>query len=255
MKWCRYAAADGAVANGIVEDDVILEAEGAPFGGHRLTGASAKLDAVELLPPVIPGTFFAVGMNYADHIREFGAKWPERPEVNYRANGALIGHGAAIVQPADCTGRFETEAELVAVIGAPLRRCSRDEARAGMCGWTIGNDVSAREWQHTDRTFWRAKNSDTFKPMGPWIDTETEPLSATTTVAVNGEQRQSFRTGAMVFDPYDYIVEISRYITLQPGDVLWMGAEGGVGMAPGDVVEVTISGLGTLRNPVEKEQE
>lgn len=253
MKWCRYATG-GTVAQGVVEDDVVREADGGPFGGHRLTGASAKLDDVTLLPPVIPGTFFCVGMNYADHIRDFGAEFPERPQVGYRANNALTGHGAAIVAPADCTGRFEAEGELVAVIGTPLRHCTRDEARAGVWGWTIGNDVSAREWQHADRGFWRAKNSDTFKPMGPWIDTGADPLSATTTVSVNGEERHSFPTGSMVFDPYDYIVEMARYITLSPGDVLWMGADGGVGMAPGDVVEVTISGLGTLRNAVEKER-
>lgn len=253
MRWCRYLTG-GTAAYGVVEDDSVLEAEGDPFGGHRLTGVKTRLDDVRLLPPVIPTTFFCVGMNYADHIRDFGAEFPERPQVGYRANNALAGHGDAIVQPADCTGRFEAEGELVAVVGTALRHCTRDEARAGLLGWTIGNDVSAREWQHADRGFWRAKNSDTFKPMGPWIDTEADPLSATTAIAVNGEVRHSFPTGAMVFDPYDYIVEMARYITLSPGDVLWMGADGGVAITPGDVVEVTISGLGTLRNPVEKEQ-
>jgi 2-keto-4-pentenoate hydratase/2-oxohepta-3-ene-1,7-dioic acid hydratase in catechol pathway len=258
MRWCRYLA-DGVVATGVVEDEVILEAEGDPFDGHHLTGASAKLDDVRLLPPVMPGTFFCVGLNYADHVRHaqrsgHAVAFPERPEVGYRANSALIGHGEAIVKPADCAGRFEAEGELVAVIGRTLRRCSRDEAQAGVWGWTIGNDVSAREWQHSDRTLWRAKNSDTFKPMGPWIDTDAEPLSATTTLSVNGESRASFPTGAMIFDPFDYIVEISRYITLRPGDVLWMGADGGVGMGPGDVVSVVISGLGTLSNPVAEER-
>ncbi|MDN3359076.1 fumarylacetoacetate hydrolase family protein [Actinomadura sp. DC4] len=258
MRWCRYLA-EGQVRNGIVEDETILEAEGGPFEGPRLTGVSSTLGGVRLLPPVVPGTFFCVGLNYADHIRHaqeagHAVAFPDRPEVGYRANSALIGDGEAIVRPAGCRGRFETEGELVAVIGRTLRHCSRDEARDGVWGWTIGNDVSAREWQHGDRTLWRAKNSDTFKPMGPWIDTDADPLSATTTVRVNGETRASFPTGAMIFDPFDYIEEIARYITLRPGDVLWMGADGAVGMEPGDVVSVVISGLGTLRNPVKEQK-
>lgn len=219
-------------------------------GGYRVAGEPIALDRVRLLPPVVPGTFYAVGFNYADHVRRAGRAMPERPEVGYRAASALTGHGAPIVRPADCHGAFEAEGELVAVLGTTLRHATREQARAAVLGWTIGNDVSAREWQRADRTFWRAKNSDTFKPMGPWLDTGADPLAATTTVSVNGEVRASFRTGAMIFDPYDYLVEMSRYITLWPGDVLWMGADGGVPIDAGDVVEVTIDGLGTLRNPV-----
>jgi 2-keto-4-pentenoate hydratase/2-oxohepta-3-ene-1,7-dioic acid hydratase in catechol pathway len=264
MKWCRYL--DGGDARGgVIEDDVVLEAEGDPWsaggsaGGWQLTGAKTALDSVRLLPPVRPDTFFCVGLNYAGHVRHaqetgYATTFPDRPEVGYRANSALTAHGEPIVKPADFTGRFEAEGELVAVIGRPLRHCGRDEAQAGVWGWTIGNDVSARDWQHSDRTLWRSKNSDTFKPMGPWIDTDADPLSATTTLTVNGTPRASFETGAMLFDPYDYIVEISRYITLRPGDVLWMGADGGVGLEPGDTVDVTISGLGTLSNPVTEEE-
>ena len=99
-----------------------------------------------------------------------------------------------------------------------------------MFGWTIGNDVSARDWQHRDRTLWRAKNSDTFKPMGPLIETDAQPLAAAarTTVAVDGKTGVEFATGDMIFDPYDYITEIARYITLHPGDVIWMGTDGTV---------------------------
>jgi 2-keto-4-pentenoate hydratase/2-oxohepta-3-ene-1,7-dioic acid hydratase in catechol pathway len=257
MRWCRYLDG-GSVRGGVIEDDVVLEADGDPFGDWRLTGGKTALEGVRLLPPVRPGTFFCVGLNYTSHVRHaqqtgYATTFPDRPEVGYRANSALIGAGEAIVRPAGLTGRFEAEGELVAVIGRPLRRCGRDEAQAGVWGWTIGNDVSARDWQHADRTLWRSKNSDTFKPMGPWIDTGADPLSATTTLAVNGTPRASFKTGAMIFDPYDFIVEITRYITMSPGDVLWMGADGGVGLAPGDTIDVTISGLGTLSNPVTEE--
>nr|WP_237551847.1 fumarylacetoacetate hydrolase family protein [Streptomyces sp. SID8367] len=205
------------------------------------------------LPPVVPPVFYAVGFNYPRHIAEHGATTPDRPEIGYRANNALTGHGSPIVKPSDVTGRFEAEPELVAVIGRRMRHATYDEARAGVFGWTIGNDVSARTWQHEDRTFWRAKNSDTFKPMGPWIETAVDALAQTTTLSVNGEVRARFPTGDMVFDPYDYIVAMSRRLTLHPGDVLWMGAESTCALKPGDTVAVEISGIGVLTNPVQEE--
>ena len=260
MRWCAIRH-DGRRVHGIVEDDLVVLVDGDPFHGHRETGERLPLAEVEFLPPVIPPTFYAVGYNYAGHNAGVQARTgkpappsPERPEVNYRAQSALIGHGGAIVKPADCAGPFEAEAELVAVIGRDVRRCSRDEAIASVFGWSIGNDVSARGWQRSDRTFWRAKNSDTFKPMGPWIETEAEPLAATTTVSIDGEQVAAFATGAMIFDPYDYITEISRYITLRAGDVLWMGADAMVEMPPGHTLGISITGIGTLTNPVTEEQ-
>jgi 2-keto-4-pentenoate hydratase/2-oxohepta-3-ene-1,7-dioic acid hydratase in catechol pathway len=175
---------------------------------------------------------------------------PERPEVGYRANNALIGHGDTILVPPDVRGRFEAEPELVAVVGRRLRHATRGEAQEAVFGWTIGNDVSAREWQRSDRTFWRSKNSDTFKPMGPWIETDVDPMVQTTTVRVGGDLRAEFKTGGMVFDPWDYLVEMSRYLTIHPGDVLWMGADAMCQIGPGDTVEIEITGIGALSNPV-----
>lgn len=255
MRWCRFEQ-NGTARHGVVEGDHVRPVRGALFDPPEFTGEALALGNLRWLPPVVPGTFYAVGLNYRSHIEHAkahgmpGAKLPERPEIGYRANSALTGHLQPIVRPQGVEGRFEAEAELVAVIGRRLRRCSRDEAMEGIFGWTIGNDVSAREWQHSDRTFWRCKNSDTFKPMGPWIDTRVDAMNASTTVWVNGERRLSFPTGAMVFDPYDYIVEMSRYITLTPGDVIWMGADGTAQMEAGDTVEIEISGLGRLINPV-----
>ncbi|MFH8469332.1 fumarylacetoacetate hydrolase family protein [Streptomyces sp. NPDC017991] len=202
------------------------------------------------LPPVVPPVFYAVGMNYARHIAHAGAATPDRPEVGYRANNALIGHGSAIVKPVEVEGRFEAEPELVAVIGRTVRYATQEEAHKSVFGWTIGNDVSARTWQHQDRTFWRSKNSDTFKPMGPWIETDVDALAQTTALRVNGEVRAEFATGDMVFDPFDHIVEISRHLTLHPGDVLWMGAESACRIEPGDLVDIEISGIGVLSNSV-----
>lgn len=260
MRYCRIRV-DGRAAWGRVVDERIELLSGSPLDGGAATGGSVPVAGAEWLPPIVPPVFYAVGMNYRRHIEHAAALGnpaavvPQRPEVGYRANNALTGHGRPIVRPAGLTGRFEAEPELVAVIGRRLRRCSADEARAGVFGWTIGNDVSARDWQRADRTFWRAKNSDTFKPMGPWIETDVEPLAAdvTTTVTVDGETVARFGTGDMVFDPYDYVCEISRHITLSPGDVLWMGADGSVEMRPGTTIAITITGIGTLSNPVTQE--
>jgi 2-keto-4-pentenoate hydratase/2-oxohepta-3-ene-1,7-dioic acid hydratase in catechol pathway len=158
------------------------------------------------------------------------------------------------VKPRDSGEVFQYEGELVAIIGKQGRKIAPEKALDHVFGWTIGNDVSAREWQHADRTFWRSKNSDTFKPMGPWIETGVDPFVQTTTVRVDGEVRASFSTGAMVFDPFQYIVETTKYITMHPGDVLWMGADATCQIEPGTVVEIEISGIGTLSNPVRAER-
>jgi 2-keto-4-pentenoate hydratase/2-oxohepta-3-ene-1,7-dioic acid hydratase in catechol pathway len=179
---------------------------------------------------------------------------PERPEVGYRANNALTGHLSPIIRPSDCDEPLVAEGELVAVIGQPVRNATPEQAKDAIFGWTIGNDVSARGWQRSDRTFWRSKNSDTFKPMGPFIVTDADPLAATTTVRVDGEVQASFPTGDMLFGPYEYISVISRYITLSPGDVLWLGTDETATAVPGQVVEITIDGIGTLTNPVTEEK-
>ena len=119
-------------------------------------------------------------------------------------------------------------------------------------GYTIGNDISDRTWQQEDRTMWRVKNTDTFKPMGPWIVTDVDPTRSTTMVRINGEEVLRFDTGKMIFDVAAYISEMSKNLTLHPGDVIWMGADGPTvpALRPGDTVEIEISGIGTLRNPV-----
>lgn len=233
-----------------VDGDVVHLLDGSPLDQKPAVVDTVPLNTVELLPPVLPFVFYAVGYNYHAH----APQPPERPEVGYRANNALVGSGAPIVVPPDVTGRFEAEGELVAVIGRRLRHATRAEAQESVFGWTIGNDVSAREWQHADRTFWRSKNSDTFKPMGPWIETDIDPMVQTTTVRVNGTERARFDTGAMIFDPWDYLVEASRYLTFHPGDVLWLGADSTCEIGPGDTVDVEITGIGTLSNPVRAEE-
>ena len=259
MIWCRFEDADGPVY-GLVQDDVATVVSGHPFGRYEKSGRRIPVSELRLLPPVTPGTFFCAGLNYRTHAQRAaygGHAVPERPEIGYRANSALTGHRSPIVRPADCDEPLVAEGELVAVIGRRLRQVTPGQARDGILGWTIGNDVSARGWQRSDRTFWRCKNSDTFKPMGPFVVTsdEADPLASATTVRVDGEVRASFPTGDMLFGPYEYISAISRYITLSPGDVLWLGTDETATVVPGQVVEITIDGIGTLANPVTAESE
>jgi 2-keto-4-pentenoate hydratase/2-oxohepta-3-ene-1,7-dioic acid hydratase in catechol pathway len=259
MIWCRFD--DSRPWYGLVEGDAVIPVTGGPFGWYEPHYDRPRpVAGLRLLPPVWPGTFFCAGLNYRGHAERAAAAGhaqavPTRPEIGYRANSALIGPGEPIVRPAGYAEPLETEGELVAVIGRAVRHCSRDEARDAVLGWTIGNDVSARAWQRADRTFWRAKNSDTFKPMGPYLVTGADPLAATTTVRLDGTVAASFRTGDMLFDPFEFIAAMSRYITLSPGDVVWMGTDEPVAMIPGQLVEVSIDGLGTLANPVIEEKQ
>jgi 2-keto-4-pentenoate hydratase/2-oxohepta-3-ene-1,7-dioic acid hydratase in catechol pathway len=257
MIWCRFD--DGRPRYGLVEGDVVIPVTGSPFQHFEPHYDRPRpVAGLRLLPPVWPGTFFCAGLNYRGHAERAaaaGGAVPTRPEIGYRANSALIGPGEPIVRPADYAEPLETEGELVAVIGQAVRHCTRQQARDAVLGWTIGNDVSARAWQRADRTFWRAKNSDTFKPMGPYLVTGTDPLAAMTTVRLDGDVKASFRTGDMLFDPFEFIAAMSRYITLSPGDVVWMGTDEPVAMIPGQLVEVSIDGLGTLANPVIEEKQ
>ena len=256
MRWARFEH-EGAAAYGIVEDELVETVDGTPFGEYRRTGIRRPLGDVTWLPPVIPPTFYCVGRNYAEHVRMEaelrGVKpvLPSKPDVGYRAPSALIGHHAPIVLPPDATQRVEYEGELVCVIGRTAKHLTRGDALACLLGFTIGNDVSERSWQAEDGTLWRAKNTDTFKPMGPWIETDVDPDAAITRVHVNGRQVIEFRTNRMIFGVVDYLVEITKYITLHPGDILWMGTEGHADpIKAGDTVDIEITGIGTLSNPV-----
>ena len=261
MRWIRYEA-DGRTSYGIVDGDDVEEISGSPFDSYTRTGTRRALVSVELLIPVVPPTFYAAGLNYADHIRVADpilglspSAVPARADIGYRAGNALIAHGEPIVIPKDATERVQYEGELVVVIGKRAKNLSEDEALSCILGYTIGNDVSERTWQSEDRTLWRAKNTDTFKPMGPWIETDADPSAMRTTVRLNGRTVSDFDTNNMVFGISTFISAMSRYLTLHPGDVIWMGTDGATeNMKPGDVVEVELTGMGVLSNPVVAEE-
>ena len=260
MRWCRFRK-DHRTGFGIIDDrDEVTVIEGSPFDNYRVTGETHGLGAVKLLPPVVPPTFYAAGVNYREHVAHAAAlrgeepALPRKPDVGYRAVNALVGQGDAIVIPADASEQVQYEGELVAVIGRKCRNVPEHEALDYVFGYTIGNDVSERAWQKSDRTLWRAKNTDTFKPMGPWIVTDLDPDRLRVTVTLNERVVVEYDVKDAIFGVAQYVSAMSRYLTLVPGDVLWMGTEGAAeNMKDGDVVEVTVSDIGTLRNPVARE--
>ena len=254
MRWIRYAH-QGETSYGILEGEHITPVRGDPFRGYERTGLRLALSAVKIAIPVVPPTFYCVGLNYAEHIGAAAAKLgrplqlPKQPDVGYRAANALIAHDEPVVIPADAR-KVNYEGELAVVIGARAKNLSEADALSCVLGYSIGNDVSERVWQGSDRTLWRAKNADTFKPMGPWIETAVDLDALETRVRVNGTETTRFRTNAMVFSIATYISTITRYVTLHPGDTIWMGTDGtSPDLKPGDTDEVEITGIGTLRNP------
>lgn len=259
MKWVRYET-NGKTCYGLLEGKNIREVWGTPFDSYGLSADVHSLTSVRLLVPVIPRTFYAAGINYEDHVRETAVllgrepDLPIKPDIGYRATNALTAHGEAIVIPRDATEKVQYEGELVVVIGKEAKNLTESDALECVLGYTIGNDVSERSWQASDRTLWRAKNTDTFKPMGPWIETEVIPSEMITTVRLNGVTVSEFPTNNMLFGISNYLRAMTKYLTLYPGDVVWMGTDGAThDIKTGDVVEVDITGIGTLMNPVVRE--
>jgi 2-keto-4-pentenoate hydratase/2-oxohepta-3-ene-1,7-dioic acid hydratase in catechol pathway len=213
----------------------------------------------KLPPPVIPGNFYAAGLNYRAHIewansRGGNHKVPEQADIGYRSNNALIGSGDDIVIPADARGPVEYEGELVAVIGREAKNVREAQALDYVRGYTLGNDVSERSWQKSDRTLWRAKNTDTFKPMGPRIVSGIDPMNQVIEVRINGRTVSSYNTKGMIFSVAHYIARMSRYATLHVDDVIWFGCDGATlpALQDGDLVEVVNDAIGVLANRVRR---
>jgi 2-keto-4-pentenoate hydratase/2-oxohepta-3-ene-1,7-dioic acid hydratase in catechol pathway len=259
MKWCRFQSG-AKVAYGIIDGTSVTEVAGSPFEQWTKTSTTVPLSAVKLLVPVIPPTFYAAGINYREHVIEMAQRRGVKPEfppaadVGYRANNALCAHDEPIIVPKDAGELVQYEGEIVVVIGKRCRRVSEAEALDCVFGYTIGNDVSERTWQRNDRTFWRGKNTDTFKPMGPWIVTDLDPDALTCTIRLNGKEMFTYALKDAIFGVRQFISRMSQYLTLYPGDVLWMGTDGATeNMKDGDVVEIDVPGIGVLRNPVVRE--
>ncbi len=268
---------DGTVvdlsASGLAQDTVEAIAEWdrakvdhAVGQGHRL-----PVEQVRLLAPLKPRkNVFAVGRNYRDHAKEFSDSGfdasekqmiPDHPVIFTKAPTSVIGPGDPIILANDPTGTTDYEGEMAVVIGKTGRNLTRETALDHVFGWTIVNDVTARDLQKKHVQWFVGKSPDTFCPMGPWITTIDELpdiRSSWMRTKVNGELRQEAPISALIFDVESLIVTLSEVMTLEPGDVIATGTGLGVGigfdppryLAPGDVVEISIDGIGTLRNPV-----
>ena len=263
MRIARYVADGGDPAFGIVElaedgaghPDSIAAITGDPLAGPvNYTGQRLLLDDVRLVSPVIPRSkVIGIGRNYAAHAAELNNPVPDAPLLFIKPNTAVIGPGEPIVYPPE-TENLHFEGEFAVVIGRICRRVPRDRAAEVIFGYTVGNDITARDLQTSDKQWARAKGFDSFCPLGPWIVThlsldEASDLQVTTTV--NGELKQDGRTSDMVQGIAELIEYVSGFTTLLPGDVILTGTPAGVGpLQPGDQVAVTVEGIGTLTNPV-----
>src|SRR5665213_1072287 len=241
----------GIVTGGRVDESRIEELRGGLFDPPEPTGRHFALREVKLLAPCEPPKILAVGQNYASHLGE--RKTPSRPEMFYKPVTSLQDPDGPIVIPEDAED-VHYEGELVVVIGRTVRHASREEAAAAVFGVTCGNDVSDRNWQRgpgKDVQYWRAKGCDTFAPLGPFIVTGLDYSDLLLRTLVNGEVAQQQRTSDLIFDIPTILSFVSRYVTLTRGDIVFTGTPGNTRrMSPGDVIEVEIEGIGTLRNPV-----
>ncbi len=243
-----------------IEGEVLHELTGPPYRAHERTGRTVAADGARFLAPCEPRTIFAMAGNYLDHLRSEHAgsvKPPEEPRPFLKVATSVIGPGDTILLPPEQElgegAVVEEEAELVVVMGRECRRVAEPAAMEYVFGYTCGNDVSARAWQKSDLNWWRAKSSDTFTPLGPFIVTGIEGANLQITARVNGTEVQRCNTRDMIHDIPTLISFLSRSVTLHPGDLIFTGTTGVPGrIRHGDTVDVEIESIGVLSNPVLK---
>jgi 2-keto-4-pentenoate hydratase/2-oxohepta-3-ene-1,7-dioic acid hydratase in catechol pathway len=256
----RYLV-DGAAHHGLERAGHLERLDRAPWEGGRATGEHDPVGSPRLAP-CVPGKIVCIGLNYVEHVKESltvartlsgGAQPPAEPLFFFKPASAVLAPGAAIVKPRDLT-RLDPEGEMALVISRRARHVAEAEALAHVAGVTAFNDVSARDWQKSDSQWSRAKGSDTFAPFGPCIALGLDPRDLALELSVNGNVRQHARTSEMHFGPAFIVHYLSRFVTLEPGDVIATGTPAGIApIEPGDIVAITVEGVGTLVNPVAAE--
>lgn len=260
MKICRYVPRNTASAPspryGLIDGENAIEIAGLPGGPWTRGANSSRLADVRLLAPVEPSKIVCVGRNYAAHAAELGNEVPKEPLIFLKPSTSIIGPEESVVLT-NYSKQVEHEGELALVVG---RRCSHlrdsDDALSYLLGYTCLNDVTARDLQKSDVQFTRGKGFDTFCPIGPHIETDLDPANLLVETRVNGGVRQSGNTSLMIYRVPFLVRWISRMMTLLPGDVIATGTPAGVGpLVAGDLVEVAVSGVGVLRNPVRAPQD
>ncbi len=251
MRFVRYQeSGDPHPRYGWIYGDLVGEIEGDIFSEFRRLEASLPMYTVKLLPPILPGKIIAVEWNYLDQTREFSRTLSEFPSVFCKPTSSVIGMNDPIILPV-VSRQVEQECELAVVIGKTAKSVLPEHAFDCIFGYTVANDVTARDLQMSDETWTRAKGFDSFCPLGPVIETDFEPADALLTCRVNGELRQMASTRDMLFPVQNLVAFISSIMTLYPGDVILTGTPvGSALLSPGDVVESQIDGIGQLVNPV-----
>lgn len=253
MRLIRYQTVSQSANYGWILEDRVGLLEGDPYGSFYRHEAEIPLEKVQLLPPVLPGKIICVGRNYVAHAREHDAEVPEVPLLFLKPQSSLLAAGGIILLPPQ-SQRVEHEAELAVVIGKRGRWISAERAAQHIFGYTIANDVTARDLQRRDGQWTRGKGFDTFCPVGPWVDTDFDPADALITCKVNEEIRQMGSTRDMVFGVAQLVAFASSVMTLEPGDLILTGTPSGVGpLLPGDNIQIEIENLGILHNTVAAE--
>jgi 2-keto-4-pentenoate hydratase/2-oxohepta-3-ene-1,7-dioic acid hydratase in catechol pathway len=254
MRLIRYFLM-GQIHYGVLEGQIIRTLARPPYEGVAETGETVPLEQVRLLAPCVPSKIIALGLNYLEHATEFGHAVPDEPLIFMKPSTSVIGPEDDIVYPR-MARRVDYEAELAVVMGRVCRHVKEESFRDCVLGYTVINDVTARDLQKKDGQFTRSKSFDTFAPLGPWIETVLpDPDNLTVETYLNGERRQHSNTSNMVFPVATLVAFISRIMTLLPGDVIATGTPSGIGpMREGDVVEVRVEGIGSLRNRVVAER-
>ena len=241
---------NGEAKFGKISDGIIHFYLGDPILGSSLGSETAALSEVKLLAPVTPSKIVCIGMNYSAHAAEIAQDVPDEPLVFFKPVSAIIGPEDTIVLPRQ-SGQVELEIELAIVIGKQAKDISTADSASHIFGYTIGNDVTARDLQFSDLQWARSKGFDTFCPLGPWIETELDPEALSLESRVNGQSRQKSTSNDMITNVFDIVSYVSQNVTLFPGDVILTGSPAGISrIEAGDQVECEISGIGVLHNPV-----
>lgn len=251
MKFARFEVF-GQMHYGQVIGDSIHVIKGDIFNEYELLEEKYVISDVKLLAPVMPGKVIGVGLNFFAHIGEYhkNPKIPEDPVIFMVSPSSIIGPDEAIEIPHP-DHETHHEAELTIVVGKTCKEVTVEEAPQYIFGYTCGNDVSDRDLQKQDRQWSRAKSYHTFKPIGPYIETELDPDNVLVKSRVNGEKRQDGNTKDMIRKANELVSFISTVMTLEPGDIIMTGTPEGVGpIVSGDICEIEVSGIGVLRNPV-----
>lgn len=242
---------DGAPVYGVIEDEEVVVIDPHPFTTYHRTEQRLPVTGLRLLAPVIPSKIVAVGRNYADHAAELGNEVPSEPLLFLKPSTAVIGPGDPLRLPTDISSEVSYEGEIAVVIGALISRVTPEVAAKAILGVTCANDVTLRDVQRREQQWARAKGFDGSCPLGPAIATGLDLADIRIRTFVDGELRQDGNSAQMVFDIPHVVAEISRTMTLLPGDVVLTGSPAGVAtLSPGQRVRVEIDGVGALENPV-----